>query len=70
MSRKIVSISASASPMNDGKGTLTTTVALADDGTVWEYRSCFGNGDVSGSRRWNQLPDIPQDGASPTYLTR
>ena len=59
MERQIVSIAAVSSPLGEGKTTLQTLYALANDGTVWEHRSPFGPTRVTGQGEWRQLPPLP-----------
>lgn len=58
--RKFVSISAVSSTAGVSHGSITyeTLYGLADDGTVWEYRSRIG---APNDRppEWRQLPSLP-----------
>lgn len=58
--RKFVSISAVSSTAGVSHGSITyeTLYGLADDGTVWEYKSRIG---APNDRppEWRQLPSLP-----------
>lgn len=60
--RKLISVSATSSSMNDGKVNIETLYGVADDGTVWAYTITRGSGTMPRQPNWQQLPDLPQSG--------
>lgn len=56
--RKVIQIS-NTTVVGDGMhfGNNVSTIALCDDGTVWEYLWPINNGNGI----WQQLPPIPQE---------
>lgn len=58
--RKLISISAVSSTPEVSRSSITyeTLYGLADDGTVWEYKTRIG---APNDRppQWNQLPPLP-----------
>lgn len=61
MARKIIQITATT--IVSGNSHSTTSVpalfALADDGTIWQYRPSWG-GPVPTHKQWEQVPALPQ----------
>ena len=54
--RKVIQITTSVSIAASGgaSGCEVSTIALCDDGSMWDLEY--------GSRKWNRLPNVPQEG--------
>lgn len=65
MQRKIVNIAAVSRELGstNNADSCTSLFALADDGSVWEFRQSFGSARITGEREWRQVPPLPIDRA-------
>jgi len=68
MTRKIVQI---ATPFC-GEGAIPVTLALADDGTLWqghwEAQGGYGGNPLTYTYKWEEIPNIPQWNANMTKV--